>query len=214
MRARLALAALAAALLGGCAASGHRADTVPATDALLTLRGWMSGAFSTRAQAERDPSYYHLVMHATPMWTWRDDGPWLYVEQAVAETPDRPYRQRVYKLEYAGDGRLWARVFVLDDPGPHAGAFKVASPLSELSPDDLTERVGCAVPLAWDGDAGVFQGATTGTGCPSDLSGAAYSTSVVTIGPERIVSWERGFDATGQLVWGAATGGYEFVRTD
>ena len=72
-------------------------------------------------------------------WTWRDDGPWLYAEQAVANAPDRPFRQRVYKLERAGDGTYRVRVFLLDEPQEHAGAWKSGSPLSEMSPADLEE---------------------------------------------------------------------------
>lgn len=31
--------------------------------------------------------------------------------------------------------------------------------------------------------------------------------------PDRIVSWDRGFDESGSQVWGATAGGYVFLRT-
>ncbi len=211
------IAALALLLLPACAGSGPRQDTAPTEDRLLTLRSYLSGSYSSEAQAARDPSYYHITLHAAPMWTWRDDGPWLYVEQAIAGSDDRPYRQRVYKLERTGDGRFWARVFVIPTAalaGGAAGVWKSGSPLSELSPDDLEERVGCSVTLQWDEQRKVFTGSTSGTGCPSDLSGAAYATTLLTLEPDRMMTWDRGYDTTGRQVWGATEGGYEFIRVD
>lgn len=210
--ARRTLAAVLLLLPASCAGPNQRVDATPGEDRLLTLRSYLSGSFSSAGQAARDPAYYDIDLHMTPMWTWRDDGPWLYVEQALAATADRPYRQRVYKLERTGDGRFWSRVFEFPEPAAHAGAWQSGSPLSELSPADLEERVGCAVTMAWDGQSRSFTGSTAGTGCPSELNGAAYATSQVVLGSERLLTWDRGYDATGQQVWGATEGGYEFVR--
>ena len=48
--------------------------------------------------------------------------------------------------------------------------------------------------------------------CASDLRGAAYATSEVTITPQFVLSWDRGFDNTGKQVWGATEGPYVFLR--
>ena len=201
-------------LVPACAVPGARPDASASEDRLLTLRTYLCGFHSSEAQAARDGAFYHITLHTTPMWTWRDDGPWLYVEQAVAETPDKPYRQRVYKLERTNDGGFWSRVFVIPQAASYAGGWKSGSPLSELSPSDLEERVGCAITLEWDDQRKVFVGSTSGTGCASELAGAAYATSSVTIESDRMLTWDRGFDATGQQVWGATDGGYEFLRVD
>jgi hypothetical protein len=42
--------------------------------------------------------------------------------------------------------------------------------------------------------------------------GAAYATSEVTILPDRLVNWDRGFDAPGGQVSGATEGGYVFLK--
>jgi len=213
-KAALCVAALLTPLvaLPGCASMAAPSSQRAGIDPVAALRTALSGSFDSSAQAARDESFYNIVLHMTPMWTWRDDGPWLYVEQAVAASADRPYRQRIYKLERSGPDTVRSRVFVFDEPLTHAGAWKSGSPMSEMSPEDLEERVGCAVTMAFDPDPGTFAGSTTGNGCMSELNGAAYATSEVTIERGRIVSWDRGFDATGQQVWGAETGGYEFVR--
>ena len=72
------------------------------------------------------------------------------------------------------------------------------------------ERGGCSIFLRADGPA--FVGATRGEGCSSSLAGAAYATSEVTITRDVLTSWDRGFDAAGEQVWGATAGAYEFVR--
>ncbi|MFN0200091.1 MAG: CpcT/CpeT family chromophore lyase, partial [Bacteroidia bacterium] len=51
-----------------------------------------------------------------------------------------------------------------------------------------------------------------GKECPSALRGAKYATSEVVIEKKRIISWDRGFNAKDEHVWGAKNGGYEFVR--
>lgn len=57
-----------------------------------------------------------------------------------------------------------------------------------------------------------FAGATGDKTCPSELRGASYATSKVTVYPDKIVSWDQGFNAQGAQVWGATQGGYEFLK--
>jgi hypothetical protein len=55
-------------------------------------------------------------------------------------------------------------------------------------------------------------GSTQGDGCASALRGAAYATSEVTLTAGELDSWDRGFDATGNQVWGSTKGAYRFVK--
>jgi hypothetical protein len=176
-----------------------------------TLVDWMSGSFSSAAQAAADSAYYDIRLEMAPIWTDRSDAHWLYVEQAVGGMTDKPYRQRVYRVDQGDDGDFTSAVFTLPDPERYVGAWKQEKPLAELSPDDLELRQGCTVVLQFDGQ-GQFTGGTEGTGCASGLRGAAYATSEVTVGPGRIESWDRGFDAEGVQVWGAEKGPYIFLR--
>jgi len=57
-----------------------------------------------------------------------------------------------------------------------------------------------------------FEGSTRGDGCASSLAGASYATSEVVVTPGRLLSWDRGWDASGEQAWGATGGGYEFVK--
>lgn len=210
----LLLLGLAGLLAGSaCAPASSRGAGSPAAsdEDLQRLAGWMTGFFSSAAQAAADSAYYDIRLVMTPIWSERSDGLWLYVEQAVAGREAQPYRQRVYRLRRVSAERLESAVFQLAAPERFAGAWRTPQAFSALTPDSLAERAGCAILLEPRG-RDEFAGSTVDRGCPSELRGASYATSEVVIRADRMVSWDRGFDAEGRQVWGAETGGYVFDK--
>lgn len=203
---KLLLPALAVLLTSSALA----ADTAT-TLALERLATLLTGSFSSADQALADKNYRTATLHTARIWPDRSDGPWLYLEQALAVAPDQPYRQRVFQLVAASDGDLEARVFTLDNPIAATGAWRKTVPLSAVTPNELTFNEGCTVHFRAMPD-GAFVGSTRGDGCPSDLRGATHATTEATLTSEKIVWWDRGFNATGRQVWGSATGGYVFKR--
>ena len=109
----IAATALALLLASVCAGPSEDAETLVA---------WMTGSFSSRAQAERDSTYFHITLEMAPIWTdvWTDTEAWLYIEQAAASALDRPYRQRVYRLEKVGRGYV-SYVYTIADAATLAG---------------------------------------------------------------------------------------------
>ncbi len=182
----------------------------PASDGVADLAECLTGSFSSAAQAAADDAFFDIRLHMAPIWTSRDDGPWLYVEQAVATAQDQPYRQRVYHLREVEPGLFESAVYTLPDPEGAIGAWRAPERLDGVALSDLEPRTGCAILMRRHGAA--FVGSTLGTLCPSDLRGARYATSEVRVTPDGLVSWDRGFDAAGTQVWGARTGGYVFDR--
>jgi CpeT protein len=203
--------AMLGSVAAGCASqSPNSGEASPGLD---TLASWMSGSFSSAEQAAEDPENYRDVrLHMTPIWTDRADGPWLYVEQAMAATLEKPYRQRVYRLSKGKTtGEFESAVFELPgDPLVFAGAWREPELVAGVTPRDLSEKKGCSIILQFQ--EGAFRGSTIGTECLSTLRGAAYATSEVTIESDRLISWDRGFDAEGWQVWGTDKGGYIFVK--
>ena len=186
-----------------------RAEMPPG--AFDTLVEWMTGSFSSTAQAAADSNYYDIRLEMVRIWPERTDGCWIYVEQAVAASLDKPYRQRVYHVVQLEDDLFKSEVYTLPDPQSVAGQWQDPALLADLGPTDLEERDGCAVFLRQD-KGGEFAGGTIGRGCGSGLRGAAYATSEVVIGPDRLASWDRGFGAGGAQVWGAERGPYIFEK--
>lgn len=177
---------------------------------LEQLVEWMTGGFSSAAQAEADEAFRDVRLHVQPVWTDRDDAHWLYVEQAVAEYLDRPYRQRIYRVTEIAPDLYQSQVLTVPAPGAVVGAWRDPALLEGLAPEELEVRDGCAILLRRRGDA--YLGSTLGRLCESTLRGAAYATSEVEITAGRMFSWDRGFDAGGSQVWGAEKGGYVFDR--
>jgi hypothetical protein len=148
-----------------------------------------------------------------PIWRDRNDGYWFYVEQAIAEYQDKPYRQRVYHLTQYDDSTFRSEVYIIDDPLRFAGKWRIGIPLGELTSDSLRLREGCSIYLHHN-SSDAFSGSTHGKNCQSNLRGASYATSEVIIRKREMISWDRGFDSVDQQVWGAEKGGYIFKKTE
>jgi CpeT protein len=199
--------------LGWFKAGLATADRAPAPKPDLDLLlSWMAGSFSSAAQAAADPNFSDIRLHMTPIWTWRDDARWLYVEQAAASSLEKPYRQRIYRVAEVADGLFESQVLELDDTSRFAGAWQAPDRFDSLNPAMLTPRSGCAILMRRAGDT--FVGSTLGSLCVSSLRGASFATSQVTITASGLTSWDRGWAADGSQVWGAVTAGYRFDRVD
>jgi hypothetical protein len=231
MRSRLSIALLSSLLLGACAGkppieeavapveqeqpSPRPAPTKADLARLDTLTGWMAGSFDNVEQARGDASYYDIRLHMTPIWATRPatDGRWLYVEQAMADQPAKPYRQRIYHLVALGGGRFRYDICELPPAGNAAtfvGAWKTPESFDALSPTDLKPSEGCGVTLTDTKDG--FVGGTHAQDCTSVAPGAVYTTCRVTVAPDILIAWDQGFNAEGKQVWGATKGGYIFRK--
>ncbi|GAB4554708.1 MAG: chromophore lyase CpcT/CpeT [Phycisphaerales bacterium] len=207
----LLCATACAATLTACASTESRAEERRTAD-VDRLASYLTGAFSSADQAAASPDdYFDIRLVCVPIWTDREDGPWLYIEQASASSPDRPYRQRVYQLGIGEDNVLRSRVYTLPgDAVTYAGWWRTPEKFDPLRAEDLFLREGCTVYLTREGEA--FVGGTIGEGCASNLGEAAYATSEMTLLPDVLITWDRGWTADGQQAWGATEGGYVFDR--
>jgi hypothetical protein len=231
-----------ALFVSGCSSKTvHIVELVQPSPALLDVRYAIDGSFSSAAQASDDPDNFRdirlemrhiwpeLDVYARPRLFDRDGQPiestrenpgiWVYVEQAAAESLDRPYRQRIYRFRPLGAADIWEST-IYELPGDSlrfAGAHNDPSLLDGLTPFDLIKRDGCEVILYHDsGELGhwTITGGTVSTRCASDWGGAAYATSEVTITRDAMFTWDRGFAADGTQVWGSTAGAYRFDRVE
>ena len=177
------------------------------------VAAWMVGDYSSAGQAAKDPSNYKaVVLHMAPIWRDRTDGRWIYVEQAMADAQDKPYRQRIYRIIPVPGGKVESVIYELPgNPLQWAGAWRDPARLNALDPGILSVRPGCAVVLGYAGP-GVLQGSTNGRDCGSVLRGASYASSEVTLTATELNTWDRGYDAGGTQVWGSTKGPYRFMK--
>lgn len=213
MRSLLFFAVLITLFSQSCTVSRQAAGQ---TSDLARLVNWMSGSFNSAAQAQRDTDYFDISLHMHPIWPQLSNdqqGYWLYVEQAMSARADKPYRQRIYKVEKIDAQTFRSSVFLIPEESKYIGAWRTPQVFDALTPSQLDAREGCAVHLSLQPD-GSFQGSTLGKGCESTLRGATYASSKVSINNKGIDSWDQGFNAQDAQVWGATKGGYEFRRQE
>lgn len=187
------------------------AHAPPAPAPLDQAAALMAGRFDSAAQAAVDPAYLAISLQLRPIWPERVDGRWFYVEQAMLDAPRRPYRQRVYRLTADANGGVVSDVFLLEEAARFVHGWENGA-LAALADADLQPRPGCSVYLR--PVAGGFRGATRGEGCESRLRGARWASAEVELHAGGLRSWDRGYDAAGRQVWGAAAGPYDFRRRE
>lgn len=177
---------------------------------LELLVNWMTGSFSSEEQSKNDSDYYSISLEMHRIWENRNDGHWLYVEQAVTTGKDKPYRQRIYHI-FEEDGVVKSVIYSIPDEKKFIGGWKDISVFDNLSPERLETRKGCEVIIKRK-DENTFIGSTVEKNCTSNLRGATYATTEVIITKDTMISWDRGFDYKDEQVWGATKGGYIFKK--
>jgi hypothetical protein len=178
-----------------------------ATD-LEYLVSIMQGTYSSEKQSMDDKEYFNISLRMTPIW--KKKGHYLYVEQAMFEKQDSPYRVRIYKVSQRNNEFI-SEIYTLKNEKEWIGKWKTPEAFDNLAESDIELKPGCEVILKKQAD-GTFIGQTGEKTCPSELRGASYASSKVTVTPTQILSWDQGFDKDGKQVWGAVKGGYIFDK--
>ncbi|GAB5565670.1 MAG: chromophore lyase CpcT/CpeT [Winogradskyella sp.] len=178
---------------------------------LEELFSLMQGSFNSEKQAKADSTYYNISLHMYPIW--KDKGHFLYVEQALNSMQNRPYRQRIYEVTRTSDGNFSSAVYKLNVDSLWIGKWETPKDFDAISLEDIALKEGCEVVLKRLGDKH-FKGKTGDDTCISTMRGASYARSEVEITENKVISWDRGFDADGNYVWGAEFGPYIFDKLD
>jgi hypothetical protein len=200
---------LLSTFLAGCIATKKNAKLTDDKE-LQKFASLLIGNFNSKEQSELDSSYFNISLSATRIWEDRDDAIWLYVEQALASAIEKPYRQRVYKLNHPAKNMFTSAIYTIRGAERFIGLQTNPNKRNILSPEMIDLKDGCTVVLYKMNH--VFRGGTQGNKCPSDLRGANFATTKITLQAGLLESWDQGFDSTGVQVWGPVRGGYRFKK--
>jgi hypothetical protein len=184
----------------------------PAEPPFALLKLYMSGSFSSELQSKNDSDYFDIRLRMEPIWSSSDTEFYLYVEQAMNTSIDKPYRQRIYRVVKESEDRFKSYIYTMNAPARFVGKKGDDAVFTSITPDSLKVLEGCEVILHYNEKGQQFEGATGDRTCPSTRSGATYTTSKVVIGPRGMVSWDQGWNDAGLQVWGATKGGYDFLK--
>ncbi|NBW80939.1 hypothetical protein EBR21_04215 [bacterium] len=174
----------------------------------------LTGVFDSSSQAIDDSEYLDVTVRHCPIRVNnlpidKRSGRFLALRQSVS-TSESPYRVRVLRV-FAGEATGSVRV--------SSFAAKDGINLTDICFKPESERVIGFDQLAEEKcttesryDEGRFVGGTTGEGCPSSRAGAVRMTSEITLDGQGMTTWDRGWNAAGQVVWGPEQGPYRFER--
>ncbi len=193
----------------GGAPADTSADTAPPFSARDALARYLTGTFDSADQAAENRAYYAVQFQACAAPDTGLGEVVLYIEQALMDDLDAPYRQRLYVLEAGEDSAVTAvsKVYEWGRDTAYIGYCRGAEVTDWGEPSYIE---GCDVSLDWDG-SGFVGGTAVGT-CASALYDEDYTTSEVTLNEAYLESWDRGWYSDGTQVWGAEDGPYHFTR--
>ena len=196
-------------LFTGC--SSTNITTSPSNNhELQKFSSLLIGEFSSKDQAEEDSSYFNIYLSMSRIWENDKEAIWLYVEQAMDERKDKPYRQRVYKLGNPQKNVFTSDIYTIRNQELFIGLQNDKTKKDSLIPSMIELKEGCTVTMKKM--IGLYSGGTDTDKCPSNLRGASFATTKITLKENTLESWDQGFDKNGVQVWGATKGGYRFVR--
>lgn len=130
---------------------------------------------------------------------------YLYQEQALVNKLDQPYRQRVLLITPTDDPHnaglpVESRAFRLQEQDRWAGLCDRPRSEREVVLNALDEQT-CSVVI--DRVDQTYVGKTPSAGCPTSYRGAVSISNTVILHETGMDTWDRGFDAQGNQVWGA-----------
>lgn len=136
----------------------------------------------------------------------------LYIETARADSVDRPYRSAFLQF-YRRQGRIRLRTLEIRDPNHPINNLLIGMwALPEFMPDISRDQMIATLDLEFTGVDGGWIGETPYP-YPTATGGAVEMTSRLKVTPGGIETADRGFDAEGNVVWGADKNDrYSFTR--
>lgn len=191
-------------------------------DHTKTVAQALSGEKYSTEQAARDPmTYFNLRLLTCPATILADGSRVLYSEQAFWRTPEKPYRQRLYKVkpcpkEMKCDVEVASyAVRDVEEYRNFCDRPKNQRPQPEEVVGDMAEHLTTVyLSRCGRGQRCLYEGSTPPGGFPNSWNGATRATSEVTIFKNgEVHSWDRAYDDDGNQVWGVREGPYEFKST-
>lgn len=135
---------------------------------------------------------------------------YLYQEQAMSANLAAPYRQRFLRLGPSADGqKVESASFEPLDSQPWVGFCQKPEAERRLQLSDI-EPKNCSVFLVPIQNG--YLGNTQAEGCPTNYKGAVKITNTINLNVGGMNTLDRGFDAQGNLIWGAKGLPYQFRK--
>ena len=176
---------------------------------IASIASQLSGTWKSVDPVEAD---VHISMSVAPV-AIEGISDTLYVESVRSNTAWEPYRQAIFQLyRYKGEIRL--RTYDFATGNVSKGVFVGMWAATEFFPTLTSEELIATLDVELEATSTGFTGATPYP-YPTGVAGAVEMTSSVTLDGDTLTVADRGFDASGNVVWGAqADSVISFVRSE
>jgi CpeT/CpcT family (DUF1001) len=181
------------------------------------VAAYLTGILETTVPAAAQPGSW-VTIRMTTCAVHRLEQPdavWLYQEQASTDTLAQPYRQRFLNIVASPYSQTVKSLsFKPVNPKQWVNFCDRAAGDRRILARDLGTLV-CSVFLKPQHDAAgapLYQGNTPADGCPANVRGAVRIRNHIRLYRTGMETWDRGFDAQGQQVWGAKTEAYRYRK--
>jgi hypothetical protein len=181
----------------------------------------LCGVFSNADQAREHPIWF-VQLRLWQRWVplFAEDSVTLFLEQANMLQSDRPYRQRLLRLHREGS-QILGQYYQFQNPGAVRGWGTTPDRLQSLTLDQIEILPGCQIEVklwalsnGWGARALLVPGGRCCFEYEGQMRQVMVGFEVEAIG-DRVGfrSFDKGIDpATGQALWGALMGPYEFWK--
>lgn len=184
------------------------AIATPSEQHLENVASHLVGVMDRTAQVATNPEAVNVQMTTCKVNLPQANHIFLYQEQALTRNLDQPYRQRFLHLRPSVDGQaIESRAYKPQNPDAWISFCNRPQAQRTVQLADLGEGV-CSVFLT--PVEGGYRGITQAGGCPANVRGASYITNTILLHETGMDTWDRGYDADWQQVWGADSEPYEF----
>jgi hypothetical protein len=177
------------------------------------VAGLLSGSWKSSKPVAVGDQSYDIIMNVAPV-TIGDVPNAMYAEISRSDAPDKPYRQAIWRL-YRRQGEIRLQTLEFRRKGGEFGSITGLWAAPETFPktvsmSDLVGTLDIQLKATADGFAG-----KTPQPYPTAAGGATEMTSEISVNATTFTSADRGFDASGNVVWGPAQGeSYAFSRVE
>jgi CpeT/CpcT family (DUF1001) len=188
---------------------------------LIALGKYLAGEFDNQQQAFADPVWYvHLRLWLQPVSLFSTDSITLFAEQASVVNLDRPYRQRILRLQQSetDTNSLQVQYYMLKDTQPFIGAGSQPELLQQLTLEQIEFLPGCRLDVKIervDSNSYHFSAfPTTDKPCCFTYQGNTYQVFLAfEVNSQELLTYDKGIDPnTGKAIWGALLGPFRFKK--
>jgi len=200
---------LAAALwLAACATTpdpfrdAQRIDPRP----LETLSSFLTGTFESIPPKD--------TLRIVRLWPGRPAEYWFYEAFERSGEEGRPYLQRLVRIGMTGEATMQTVAYGLPgEASRFAGAWRnPGKAFADIDPKVLREAPNCRQQVEVQ-NLVAYAGGTVGKACQAHVPPGTYEISDFLLTSSSIRTWNRGYDATGKVVWGSPAGPLDLRRT-